>query len=493
MTYEVQNSVADWLTRRVDTCPDGVAIWHPREVLTYRELGERAAQMAGFIRSMGVPAGATVALLIQHGIGFAVAVHACIQGEYRIVPLNARLTAEELAFQLEDADVALVLYDPPLTALADGALVGCARTVLRWNVTDALAAARPLRRQRVILDHPFCFIYTSGTSGRPKGVILTFGNFLWSAFGSAVQLGLSTRENWLVPLPLFHVGGLSVLVRSVIYGTTASVLDQFDAKTVNGLLDAGGITLLSVVPTLLRRLLAERGDIPYPATLRTILLGGSGASLDLLEQCQRLGIPVAQSYGLTEAASQVCTLSVHDGLRKLGSSGKPLLPTELTIVNPDGSPVPVGEIGDIAIRGQTVSPGYLHDHSTADHRADGWMQTGDIGRLDEDGYLYVLDRRADLIVSGGENVYPAEIERVLQGHPAVLESGVVGAPSEQWGQVPVAFVELQDDLGTTAVDLIAWCRTRLARYKVPTRIVFVAELPRNAGGKMLRRMLREWL
>jgi O-succinylbenzoic acid--CoA ligase len=326
----------------------------------------------------------------------------------------------------------------------------------------------------VDLDALHSIVYTSGTTGRPKGALLTYGNHWWSAVGSALNLGLLPEDRWLALLPLFHVGGLSVLIRSVVYGIPAIVLDRFDEAAVNRAIDEERATIVSVVAAMLRRMLAERGDRPYPPWLRCVLLGGGPAPRPLLEECARRGVPVVQTYGLTEAASQVATLTPEDTLRKLGSAGKPLMPTELRI-----------DRGEILVRGPTIGPGYWNRRT---EREDGWLRTGDLGWLDGEGYLYVLDRRADLIVSGGENVYPAEVEAVLLAHPLVEEAAVVGRADARWGAVPIAFVRTRGAVSAEA--LRAFCRERLAGYKVPSEIRFVEALPRNAAGKLLRRELR---
>jgi O-succinylbenzoic acid--CoA ligase len=291
-------------------------------------------------------------------------------------------------------------------------------------------------------------------------------------------------------------------MRSVLYGIPAVVHEAFDQAAVNRAIDEDGVTIVSVVSAMLRRMLDERAGRRYPSSLRCVLLGGGPAPRPLLEECAALGVPVVQTYGLTETASQFATLSPDDALRKLGSAGKPLLHSELRIEH-DGAPASAGEEGEIVVRGPTVSTGYLNNpEATARTLRDGWLHTGDIGRLDEEGYLYVLDRRDDLIISGGENVYPAEVEATLLQHPAVLEAGVIGVPDPRWGQVPIAFIVLRPDTrpvaGTsTAAEAIdpaeftAFCAERLARYKVPARFIVVDALPRTAAGKLLRRELRE--
>jgi O-succinylbenzoic acid--CoA ligase len=338
-------------------------------------------------------------------------------------------------------------------------------------------------------------VYTSGTTGRPKGAMLTIGNHWWSAVGSALNLGVHADDRWLACLPLYHVGGLSILLRSAVYGTTAVVHDGFDAEAVNRALDEEWVTIVSVVSVMLQRMLDARGDRPYPSSLRCVLLGGGAAPRPLLERCARLGVPVVQTYGLTETASQVVTLAPEDALRKLGAAGRPLYPNELRVVA-HGRDAAAGEPGEILVRGPVVMAGYAgRPEATARAIVDGWLHTGDVGHLDADGYLYVLDRRDDLIVTGGENVYPAEVEAALLAHPWVAEAGVVGAPDDTWGQRVVAVVRLAGapDLATAdAVDTLrAHCRAHLAGYKVPSEIRIAAEpLPRTASGKLRRAELR---
>jgi o-succinylbenzoate---CoA ligase len=251
---------------------------------------------------------------------------------------------------------------------------------------------------------------------------------------------------------------------------------RFEAQQVNRAIDEQGVSIVSVVSTMLDRMLAERGGRPYPASLRCLLLGGGPAPRPLLEAATRLGAPVVQTYGLTEAASQVATLSPEDALRKLGSAGKPLFPMQLRILD-----------DEILVRGPSVSPGYVGSRA---RNSDDWLRTGDLGYLDDDGFLYVLDRREDLVVTGGENVYPAEVEAALLAHPAVLEAGVYGVAEAEWGQVVVAVVRLDDHAQVAPSDLAAFCRERLAAYKVPRHIRLAAQpLPRTAAGKLLRRAL----
>jgi O-succinylbenzoic acid--CoA ligase len=277
-----------------------------------------------------------------------------------------------------------------------------------------------------------------------------------------LNLGILPEDQWLCPLPLFHVGGLSILFRSVIYGIPVILGNALQE----------GVTIVSVVSTMLQRML--EGE--FPASLRCVLLGGGPASRVLLEQCAARRVPVVQSYGLTEAASQVATLAPEDALRKLGSAGKPLMPTELRI-----------EDGEILVRGPTISRGYWKQQP---REPDSWFRTGDQGYLDDEGYLYVLDRRDDLIVSGGENVYPAEVENVLAAHPAIGEAAVLPISDDKGGEGGRALIQLADGAPRPEhAELETWCRARLAAYKVPKRFEFVEDFPRTAAGKVQKHLL----
>jgi O-succinylbenzoic acid--CoA ligase len=304
---------------------------------------------------------------------------------------------------------------------------------LSTQALDGIPPAPIALQNHLDLDDPACIMFTSGTTGRSKGVVLTNGNLWWSAIGSALNLGHSSDDRWLACLPLFHVGGLAIVLRSAIYGIAAVVHEKFDPVAINQAIDADGVTIVSVVSTMLQRMLDERNSVPYPPSLRCILLGGGPAPRPLLERCAAINAPTVQTYGLTETASQIATLPPEDALRKLGSAGKPLPGAELRI-EAEGRDMGPHDAGEIVVRGPMVTRGYLDGNMQgASTLKDGWLHTGDIGYLDEEGYLYVLDRRHDLIISGGENIYPAEVQAVLLDHPAVADAGVTGVSDAEWG------------------------------------------------------------
>lgn len=513
MESSFQNQIPDLLTKRIQAGGNSLALlagMQQPETYTWAKLQARTLAVASALRERGVKEGDRVALLMGNGASFVEIFHALIQLKAVLVPLNIRLTGEELGWQLQDVGASHLIYDernsgkvaefreqlPNLNILQEEELTtetGRHGEDLDLKNSSALSASSVVYNscEWLNLDELHTIIYSSGTTGRPKGVQLTYGNHYWSALASSLNLGNQRNDRWLAVLPLFHVGGLSILFRSLIYGIPAVVHESFDAATVNRAIEEDGVTIVSVVATMLQRMLDDRGDKPYPAHFRCMLLGGGPAPLPLLERCQKAGVPVVQTYGMTETASQFATLAPEDAIRKLGSAGLPLLPNALRIER-DGQILGAGEVGEIVVRGPTVSPGYDHrPEATAKAHKNGWFYTGDLGRLDEEGYLYVVDRRDDLIISGGENVYPAEVESVLLAHPAIEEAGVFGLPDEKWGAVAVAAVKLRAGYNIAAQDILSWSATRLARYKQPARIIFRTDMPRNAGGKLLRRILRE--
>jgi len=498
MDHLLSGPTTDWLRQRTESMPTRLALLSGQTRLSFVDLDALTDATAARL-SAGIRRQQVVALLAGNSIAYVQAVHAIARIGAVLLPLNVRLSPHELVWQLRGAGARAVLIDEANEGVAQyiSRELPALRLISLSEVTRLTSPSLGLytrtgRRPggEVALDDLQSIVYTSGTTGQPKGAMLTYGNQLWSAFASALNLGQRPDDRWLACLPLFHVGGLAILLRSVIYGTAVIVHDSFDPVRVNRAIDADGVTIVSVVANMLQRMLDARGDTPYPPALRCVLLGGGPAPLPLLQRSAELGVPVVQTYGLTEAASQVATLAPEEALARLGSAGKPLFGTRLRIVGPDGSDCGPGEAGEILVNGPTVCAGYLNrPEETARALHDGWLHTGDAGYLDVEGYLYVLDRRDDLIVSGGENVYPAEIESVLQSHPAVLEAGVYGAADERWGRVPVAVVVLRAEAHVGSDELIEFCRERLAAYKTPKRIEFVGALSRNAAGKLLRRQL----
>ncbi len=424
---------------------------------SYAELYSAAQRGAGVLSADGVAPGDRVAIALPPGLAFAEALHACLVLGAVAVPVDVRLEAAERALICDGA--ALVVEE---------ALDACSSTwpsAPRGGASKSPGATSPSPGRRHDLDAVAAVIHTSGTSASPRPVELTYGNFLWSALGSAVALDRDPRERWLCALPVSHVGGLSILVRSAIYATTAVIHEHFDADLALHALREQDITLVSLVATTLARLLDA--GLRHPPALRCALTGGGPVPEALIERAHEAGVPVSLTYGLTEACSQVTT------------GGPPLFCTRVRI---DG-PRPEGPgVGEIMVAGPTVAP--------ASRDRDGWLHTGDLGSLDEHGLLAVTGRVADTIVSGGENVAPAEVEAVLESHPDVLEAAVVPRADPRWGEAVTAIVLARPGADLKAETVRAHCAARLARYKVPKQVCFTAvPLPRTRSGKLLRREL----
>lgn len=498
----------DWLYQRSLISPHSLAVVTGAGSWSFAQLEDYVNRASRWLAQQQVVPGQRVALLLRNGLPYVILVHALARLGAVMVPFNSRLTPTELKQLAASGAVHRLLYDEKHGAQgAFLAQTGLAATALgpRWveELGQIDQAQYPADGPTVNLAQIQSIIFTSGTTGLPKGAQLTFGNHWWNAVGSCLNLGLVPRDRWLICLPLFHVGGLAILFRSVIYGITAIVHDGFQAHRVNEAIRQEGVTIVSVVADMLRRMLAHGEPLPYPDHLRCILVGGGPVPQPLLNEAARRQAPVVQTYGLTETASQFTTLSPADSLRKLGAAGKPLMPNQLKILPLDshakGGPAPTaaplgpGEVGQIVVRGPSVTPGYFRQRAATERvLRSGWFYTGDLGYLDEEGFLYVVDRRDDLIISGGENIYPAEIEGVLLAHPLVLDAGVTGLPHPRWGQVAGAVVHAHVPPGYSG-DLVAelktFCAQRLAKYKVPVKFRLVDKLPRNAAGKLLRRQL----
>ena len=480
--------------RRAERTPGRLAYAAGERRVAYGELAPSAAALAGRLLDAGADGRSPIALWAPNGEAFIVGLAAILHLGAAVVPLNTRLTDDEAAWQLADARPSVLCAAAPLLerGRALAAASGCAFVAL-----DAATLAPAAGGPAAALVEPAAtaaVVYTSGTSGKPKGALLSHANLWHSAMAQAQTLGALPDDRWLACLPLFHVSGLAMLTRAWLFGQAVVVHERFDAERIAQAVESERITCVSLVPTALARLCEVRAGRPLGPSLRLVLLGGGPAPAALLRQSLALGLPVAVTYGLTETASQAATLAPAELESHLGSVGKPLMPLELRIERQDGGAAAPGEVGEIVVRGPTVARGYLGRPDTdAATLKDGWLHTGDVGHLDGDGYLYVADRRDDLIVSGGENVYPAEVEAVLAEHPQVAEAAVVGLPDPVWGQAVAAAVVPRPGPAPTLEALRAHCAPRLAGYKLPRRLRLVPELPRTASGKLRRAAVRaDW-
>lgn len=474
-------NIPDWLQRQAQTNGDRLSLYHDRRQWSFRELDQWVNGIAHDLQRQGIVAEDRIAILCKPSAIYVATIHAILRMGAIVVPLNSRLTPEELRPIIENARPKLLITELP------------------WNPNDLkyrgkvllaadLAAVFSDSFPQVTWDGQSlaAIIYTSGTTGHSKGVMLSKNNFLWSAISSGLHMGIVPADTWLHVMPLFHVGGLSILFRSVIHGSAIYLMSRFDAISVDSLFRSGTITLASLVPTMLYRLIALN-PAPYIEGPRMILVGGSAASPDLINEAQRINLPIVSNYGLTETASQV--VSSHPGSSHDGSSGRSLYPTHIAVLTEETVHSTPDRVGEILVQGPTVFQGYWNNPSATNKAFhQGWFRTGDMGWLDTTAHLHILDRRNDLIIRGGENIYPTEIENILVSHPAVREAAVVGMPDAEWGQQVAAVVVVQSPIDSG--ELRQFLSKHVASYKVPTVYYKIEFLPRTASGKIQRHLLR---
>jgi acyl-CoA synthetase (AMP-forming)/AMP-acid ligase II len=485
--------------------PDASITIFEGEATSYAEMADRAIASAGGLAERGVGAGDVVAILSYNCPEFLEAIFAANYLGATAMPINWRLAAPEVRYILEHSQAKALVCDNELLDLANDATDSLDGEVVRVCVgeaADGWTTLRDLRASETVAvrapaapDDVHRLMYTSGTTGRPKGVMLSHANLAWKNLAHLVEFGYTSGDLGLACGPLYHVGALDLTTTSLIAaGATTIIHRAFDAAVVVDELERSKVTTVWLAPAMVNAIMAlpdvESRDL---SSVRLIINGGEKMPIPLIERIQRT-FPAAwfaDAYGLTETVSGDTFLDRDSIVTKLGSVGRPCLHLELDIWDEAGASVGAGERGEIVMRGPKVFRGYWRDpEATARAFAGGWFHTGDIGVRDEDGYLFIVDRLKDMIVSGGENIAGSEIERVLYEHDAVLEVAVVGRPDDRWGEVPMAYVVLREGAVASDEELIEHCRRQLAKFKVPKAIAFLVALPRNPSGKVLKRELR---
>ncbi len=497
----------DWLAKQADMRPDKCALIDAatNRQFTYAEFHLRASRFAEFLRDeWRIQPGDRVALLANNSSDYFEMLWGCAKAGAILVCLNWRLALPELEFIMRDATPAALIYDPPFAASAAGLRqrLGLTRLMTlaphapagEWAYEPALAAAsgRPIVMPARGLNEPWHILYTAGTTGRAKGVVQTFGMVLYNAINIGLATDLTSRDVTLNLLPCFHTGGLNMYANPTFHvGGTAIIQRGFEPAETLRLLSTQATAFFGVSAVYLfmsQHPDFERTDL---SRMRSWANGGSAAPVSLLELYRRRGIDIRFGFGMTETGPTVFLIEEHAPASKLGSVGKPCLHVETRIVDGQGNDLPAGARGELLIKGPGVTPGYWRlPEVTAQSITDGWLHSGDVAMRDADGYYYIVDRVKDMYISGGENVYPAEVENVIYQLPQVAETAVIGVPDEQWGEVGRALVALKPGQTLTEAEIIEHCRANLARYKAPRSVVFVQALPRNPAGKVVKGELR---
>jgi len=492
-------------------------LWGPRpavtdagRTLTYAAVADRAERLAGWLSARGVAAGDRVAALLPNGLAYYESYYAAARLGAVLVPLNWRLTPEELEFILRDSGTEWLVGadgfgELPGELETRAGLRGVLRTGTAYDAALAEGRRPPTRAAACPPSTLAHLYYTSGTTGRPKGVMLTHGNVVTHALGAVAELGLSDRDTWAHVAPMFHLADAWATFAVTLVGGRHVMLPRFEAEAALRAFDEERVTITNLVPTMLNLMVKHpaRGAFDYSA-LRLLLSGGAPIAPEVVRAVvDTFGCEYVQTYGMTETSPYLTLSLLKAHLRALppeeqlawrAKTGRPFVTVELRVVDAGGRPVPADErtVGEIEVRGPTVTPGYWRrPDATAEAFRDGWLRTGDLAVLDHEGYVTIVDRRKDMIITGGENVYSTEVEAVLYLHPAVLEAAVYGEPDEVWGEVVAAAVVLRPGAVCTEAELLAFCDERLAAFKRPRRVRWPAELPKTGSGKILKRALRE--
>jgi fatty-acyl-CoA synthase len=495
------------LERSADRTPDSVAVICGDQTVSHAELRDQVRVLAAGLRSLGIGPGDIVAMIVPNSVEFLVCALAANGVGAAFLPLNLRLAEAEWAYIIGHSRAKALVIEAEHAAALPRLIGECSS--LKVIIGLGNSSGCDYSFEQLTSEHhddpaPFAAVgehdvsrlmYTSGTTARPKGVPLTYGNILWKIFDHVLEFGLTRADRTLLAGPMYHVGAYDLPGTGTLYvGGSVVIVSTFDPRRVMNHIERFAVTNVWLAPAMLNAILNLEDLNGYDTgSVRFVTNGGEKMPAALIERFVA-AFPnawLADSFGMTETVSGDTFLDPEHTLEKIGSVGKPVLHLDVRIVDELDHDVPVGVSGELLLRGPKVFGGYLRDQD-ATRRAflDGWFRTGDIAHMDADGYLFIDDRKKDIIVSGGENIASPEVERVLYMHPAVLEAAVVGMPDERWGEVPRAVVVLRPNCEATGAQLIAFCAGHLARFKVPKKVDFMDALPRTASGKVLKRELR---
>ena len=500
-------NVGEWSTRWAERYPQEPCLKYGELEFTKGEFNIRVNRLAHAFQGEGVRKGDRVAALMANSHVFLEILQALCKLGAVMVPLNFRLAAPELEFILNDSEPVMLVYSPeflPLVEELRGKVPSIRKFICELEGKggedldyEAWVSNRseeePKPDSEVTLDDPEFIMYTSGTTGKPKGAVVLQGNIQWNCVNTIHIYSLGNADVAIVCAPMFHVGGLGVSAIPSLYVGSKMVIQRFfNPSEVFRLIEQERATTVFGIPVMFLFMAQvpefETADL---SSLRFFLAGGSPCPRPLIETYMKRGVTFAQGYGMTETAPAITVLRPEEALRKLGSCGKPVFHLDVRVVDNDGRTLPRGETGEVLVRGPNVIRRYWRrPEATAETIVDGWLHTGDMGYFDEEGYLYLIDRKKDMYISGGENVYPAEVEDVIMGCEGVADVGVIGIPDEKWGEVGMAIVVLKPGEQVTEERVIEFCRGRLAKYKIPKKVVFQPELPRTATGKILKKVLK---
>ncbi len=496
--------VYDFIGQRTLVSPHEIALedYASGERLSYTQLNTRSNQAANMLDSLNIGEEDTVAILALNCIEFFELLFACGKNGAILVPLNWRQTAAETKPILDDSNVTTIFYDSFNQALAKELSALCPSiTIIPFegndknyrSIRDAEPKEYPAKTRTV--DHVWYLLYTSGTTGKPKAVIQSFGMALANYINTVQAIDLTSTDTTINFLPLFHTGGINLYtLPALISGAKVTVLPKFDPDAIVDLINQQKISAFFGVPAIYRAIYehAQFDTLDFSG-LRTLGCGGAPIQEYILKAFADRGVTICNGFGMTETGPMTFLMDPANAANKIGSIGTPKLLTNVRIINDKGEDLPPGEAGELLLAGGNVTPGYW-GNSEATEKAfddDGWLHTGDVAKCDEDGYYYIVDRIKDMFISGGENVYPAEVESVMEQYPDIVEAAVVGIPNQKWGEIGVAFLRIQNEHPINEAELTKFARQRLAGYKTPQKFIVMEDFPRTAAGKVKKNELRE--
>jgi fatty-acyl-CoA synthase len=493
----------DWLDRNAQYTPDATAlVWVPTgERYTYADLHQKGERLATALAdTYDLAPGDRIAVLAENSVEHVLLFAAAQKAGFVLVPLNVRLAPPELQYLVDDSDPHVLFVSDDHAGTAQD-LDTDAHLVPLDDVATLTESAPDVAVQRIYgtrnagpdLDDPLMILYTSGTTGRPKGAIIPHRMLFWNSVNTELRLDLTSQDRSFNAAPFYHTGGWNVLLTPFLHhGATTYLFPSFDPDAVLRLCDDEDLTILWGVPTMLKMMAeSDTFDAVSLDSVRYAIVGGEAMPEPLIRTWQDKGVPIRQGFGMTEVGVNCFSLPERDALRKIGSIGLPNFYVDTKVVDEDGAEVPPNTTGELLMRGPVVTPGYWRDPEATDDAidADGWFHTGDLVEVDDEGYFFVVGRKKEMYISGGENVYPAEVEAALYEHPAIAEAAVIGVPDDQWGETGAAFIVVEDGASLTADAVKEHARAHLARYKMPRHVRFLDELPTGHSGKIQKDIL----
>lgn len=490
--------IAHWIDKRAYITPKRTALIGESRKLTYQDLAAEVNQMARILADgYQVQVGDRVAILSSNRIEYFTLLFAIAKIGAIAVPLNIRLTAKELEFQIRDSTPKMLMVSKEFYLLGQELSVTCEIPILipldhqAWeeSIFERMRLYSSTLYERAEIDgsYPYLIIYTSGTTGRPKGAVLTQANMFWNAINNNFAIDITSADKILTILPLFHIGGIGLFAfPGLLAGATIIVPNRFIPEQVLHLIEDEGVTICMGVPTIFDALRKSPFfEETKMESLRWFYSGGAPCPHELIHDYHERGIPLGQGFGMSETSPTIFMMMKEDYQYHIGSIGKPALFCEIRIVDDLGNDLPPEVIGELWVKGPNVFQKYWNlPEETAKSIVDGWFHTGDLARRDADGFIYVAGRKKEMIISGGENIYPLEVEQVLYTHPKIAEVAVLGIPDPKWGEVPLAVIACKEGTELSSQEVSAYCHQHLAKYKCPKKIEFMSSLPKNATGKI---------